>query len=183
MAKDFGIDNIVSHIKQANLLTPNRYEVIVNGPVVIPEQVLFNCHRCGIPAQSLGTFDHSIIGPIRKMPNQEIFDDLSTSFYLSEYIREMEVMHQWTRLIAGRGSGQTNSRDSYRIGYYNDFVADMVINIYNVAGQKTSSINIYEAYPVSISDVELSYAGTVPAEVTITWAYHSFEIETKQLII
>lgn len=172
---DFSIQNIVAHISgDDGLLTPNRYEVFVNGPVAISEKILFNCHRASIPAQSIGTFDHSVIGPMRKIPNLQIFDDLSTSFYVNNFLNEVNVMHQWMKLISGK--------NNFRIGYYNDLVSDMRINIYNLAGTKTAVVNIYEAYPIGISDVELSYAGQVPAEVTINWAYHSFELESNQFV-
>ena len=52
----------------------------------------------------------------------------------------------------------------------------MKITIYNRAEVPMVHVNIYEAYPIGITEVELSYAGVTPAEVSINWAYHSFNI-------
>ena len=93
----FGIDTILAHVKDNTLLEPNRYELMITGPIFIPKRILLNCHRCSIPTLSVGTFDHSVIGPTRKFPNAEIYDELSTSFYLNEYVGEVAVMNTWIK--------------------------------------------------------------------------------------
>jgi len=59
----FNIDTIVSHINEHPLLEPNRYEVIITGPVIIDKSIMLNCHRCEIPGHSIGSFEHSNVGP------------------------------------------------------------------------------------------------------------------------
>lgn len=164
----FGIDTILAHVKQNTLLEPNRYEIQIGGAFSIGKSVMFNCHRCAIPSQSLGSFEHTNIGPVRKLPNMEVYDELSTSFYLSEHMEEIVIMHNWMKKVAGT--------TKYRYAYYNDIVADMQITIYNRREEKLAVVKVYEAYPIGITEVELSYAGVTPAEVSINWAYHTFNI-------
>jgi len=172
MPGKFNIDTIVANINNNPLLTPNRYEVIINGPVDIPRFVLFNCNRCNVPGHNIGSFDHSVIGPIRKIPNEEIFDDVSTSFYTTKYIKEVEIINDWIKKIGGG--------DSFRMAYYGDITGEMRINIYDLQEKITATIDLYEVYPIGISELEMSYEGTVPAEITINWAYHSFEVVSSQ---
>jgi hypothetical protein len=172
MAGKFNIDTIVANINEQPLLVPNRYEVIINGPVEIPRFMSLNCNRCVIPGHNIGSFDHSVVGPIRKIPNAEIFDDVSTSFYSTKYIKEIEIINEWLKKIGGG--------DSFRIAYYADITGEMRINIYDLQENIAATVDFFEVYPVGISDLELSYDGTEPAEITVNWAYHSYEITSNK---
>jgi len=172
---DCSIRNIVSHISQFPLLEPNRFKVVITDPFnLLNEPILFNCHRCSIPAHSLGSFEHSVIGPKRKIPNEEIYDDLSISFYVNHHIDEMRAINDWINRIGG--DTFSNQGSSWRISYYNDIVSDMEIGIYNLKGEKTTSVKIYEAYPIGVTELELSYGGDAPADITVNFAFHSYEL-------
>lgn len=166
----FDLKTIVSHVSDNPLLEPNRYEVIISGPISINKDILFNCHACDIPGHSIGSFEHSIIGPQRKLPSEELFDDLSVTFYNNDHLDELKVMNKWMKMIGGN--------ETWRMAYYNDIVADMQINIYDLKEHKTNSVKIFEVYPVGSSEVPLSYAENAPSDITINFTYHSYEIES-----
>ena len=71
----FNADTIISHLVDHPLLEPNRYEIIITGAVDINKSILINASECGLPGKSMGSFEHSIVGPKRKIPNEEIYDD------------------------------------------------------------------------------------------------------------
>ncbi|RLA61614.1 MAG: hypothetical protein DRQ78_08570 [Epsilonproteobacteria bacterium] len=171
----FNINTIVGHVKDNPLLEPNRFEVIITSAKLdlgqYERDIMFNCHRCDIPGHNVGSFDHSIVGPKRKIPNEEIFDDLSMTFYNNHNLDEMKYMNRWMKMIGGN--------DTWRLAYYNDIVADITINIYDLRENLTSEVRIFEAYPIGYSEVEFSYAGELPSEITVNWAYHSYEIQSK----
>ena len=167
----FNVDTIISHVVNNPLLEPNRFEVIITGPIPISRDILFNCHTCDVPGHNIGSFDHSIVGPQRKIPNEEIYDELSTTFYNSHHINELKLINRWMKMIGGNSS--------YRLAYYNDIISDMQINIYDLQEKLTSTVRIFEAYPIGVSELQLSYNGELPSEITINWTYHSFEIESK----
>lgn len=170
---EFNLEKIVSHIGEHPLLEPNRFRVMVIGPeeIKMTQSILFNCHRCDIPGHSIMSFEHSIVGPNRKIPNEEVFDDLNTSFYNTHHLDEIMVMHKWLKLIGGKSD--------MRIAYYNDIVSDMQIDVYDLRENLIAMVKIYEAYPIGMSEVEMSYAGEAPSELTINWAFHSYEIDIK----
>jgi len=169
MSKEyFNIQNIVGHIKEHPLLEPYRYDVIITGPVSLDREIFLNCHRAVIPGHSIGSFEHSVIGPKRKVPTQEIYDDLSLSFYNSHHINEYDAINKWVSMIGGY--------PNYRIAYYNDIVGEMAINIYSAEGEITRTIGVFEVYPVGISEISLGYSEDTPSEVTVNFTYHSFEV-------
>lgn len=168
----FSLETIVGHLRDHPILEPNRYEVIITGPVEIDQYILFNAHACGIPGTSIGSFEGSIVGPKRKLPNEEIYDDLSITFYNNHHIDEMYKIRKWMKLIGGD--------DSYRISYYNDIIADINIIIYDLRENKIAEVKFTEAYPIGVSELELSYAGEAPSDITVNFAYHTYEIIQKK---
>lgn len=165
----FDIETIVGHLSENPLLEPNRYEVVITGPIEVGRHMAFNCSQAGIPGYNIGSFDHSNIGPKRKVPNEELFDDLSLTFYVGHHMDEVNTIHQWMRLIAG---GET-----YRIAYYNDIVADINIDIYDLMENRVGQVKFAEAYPVGMSEIELGYALDGPSTITVNFAYHTYDFE------
>jgi len=168
----FSVQKIASHVADNPLLHPNRYEVIITGPVDIKQNILMNCNRCNIPGHTTGSFEHSVIGPKRKIPNEELFDDLTMSFYLNKYIEEANIFHRWIRMVGGDSS--------FRMAYYNDIVGQVQLNIYDLTDKLTANVVFYEAYPNGMSDIEFGYDTQEPIEVTINWSYHSYEIKSSR---
>lgn len=165
----FDVETIIGHVADNPLLEPNKYEVVITGPVKINRHMAFNCSQAAIPGHNVGTFEHSVMGPKRKMPNEELFDDLTLTFYNGHHLYEIGAIHDWIKLISGG--------DTYRMAYYNDIVADINITIYDLKEHKVGEVKFAEAYPVGFGDVDLSYAGESPSTVTVNFTYHSYEFE------
>ncbi len=74
---------------------------------------------------------------------------------------------KWQKLIGG---------EDYYIGYYKDIIGSLIINIENKQDNIVGTYELFEAYPTSVSQVDLGYAnvGIVPV-VNVNWAYHHFE--------
>ena len=168
---EFDLKTIVSHVTKNPLLDASRYKVTITGPLQIDKSITFNCHTCDIPGHNIGTFSHSVIGPMRKIPNEEIYDDLSTTFYNNKYIDELKLIDRWIKMIGGNSS--------WRMAYYNDIVGEMQIDIYDLQENLTSTVKIFEVYPMQVSETQLSYTSELPSNITVNWVYHSFEIESK----
>jgi len=162
----FDIKTITGHVEKNPPLHPNRYEVVITGPIAINRHMMFNCNQAGIPGHNIGSFEHSLIGPKRKIPNEELFDDLSLSFYNGHHLYEIEAIYKWMNLIAGK--------ETYRMAYYNDIVADINIVIYDLRENKVGEVKFAEAYPIGMSEVEFGYATESPSMLNVNFTYHSY---------
>lgn len=165
----FDVGTIVGHVSDNPLLEPNRYEVIITGPVEINRHMSFNCSEAAIPGHNVGSFEHSIMGPKRKIPNEELFDDLSLTFYNGHHMYEIDAIYKWMDLISGKGR--------YRMAYYSDIVADINIVIYDLKENRIGEVHIAEAYPIGMSDVPLGYALDAPSTLSVNFTYHSYDFE------
>ena len=167
----FNIDKISAHIAENPFWEANRYEVIITGPVQFTQPMMFNCSQAGIPGHNIGTFEHSIMGPKRKVPNEELFDDLTLMFYNTEHLDIINNITEWMKMIGGGGT--------YRIAYYNDIVADINIVIYDLRENKIAEVKFAEAFPVGMAEVEMAYNAEVPGQTTVNFAYHTYEFERQ----
>lgn len=131
------------------------------------QAILLNCHTVNLPSRSFLTQDYTVHGPIRKIPYQETFEDLSTTFYLSESMKEREFFDSWLDLIGGG--------NSFHIEYYNNFISMMTLVVIGRDGTEHKAYNFYEIYPINISEVQFAYNNQQLSEFTVTWAYHHYE--------
>lgn len=162
------IDGFKATIKANDLLDSSRYTVQILGPIgglTMDEQTL--CSSCSIPGRGFSTVEKYTHGPIRKVPYAELYDDITTTFYMPTKMGIHDFFNQWQILIGG---------ESYYIGYYDDIIGSVIIVIEDKKGNDVAIYELYEAYPISISPIELAYdRGEQISEFTVTWAYHHYE--------
>lgn len=162
------IEDFKATIAANNLLDPTRYTVRISGPIgPLNRDLSLLCSAVTLPGRGFSTIDRYHHGPIRKVPYSELYDEVSTTFYVTEKMDHHSYFNEWQLLIAG---------EDYYLGYYNDIIGSVIIETENKQDRKTASYELFEAYPLTISPITLAYSsvGVVP-EFTVTWAYHHFE--------
>lgn len=150
------------------LLDASRYSVRITGPPgALNQELTALCSAVTLPGRGFGTTDKYNHGPIRKVPYAELYDDVSTTFYMTVSMDLHDFFNQWQELIAG---------SDYYIAYYHDFIGSVIIEVEDKKEVRRASYELFEAYPVSISPIEFGYAlGGRISEFTVNWAYHHFE--------
>lgn len=161
------INDLKTNITRYPLLVANKYKVYISSPKSsLKEELCLNCSAMGWPGSHIGTIDSDIsLGPIRKIPNQEIHNDVSLTFYVTKSMAEVKFFKEWHKLITGQGEG-------FYIGYYSDFIGLVKLETLDESGCVTANTTLYEAYPINISDIDFSYAASDIATVTVDFAYH-----------
>ena len=173
---DLSINNFKSLISKNPLLNPTRFRVILpayKGQKEMPQELLFNCSAVSWPGKSISSAEHNQhLGPIRKVPNGELYEDTTLTFFVTEEMLEMRFFSAWHDLIMG---GDYNQKGFY-VGYYNDLIEDITIQALSKDGKVKSQITLFEAYPTNISNIDFSYdAVDTIATATIDFAYHHWQ--------
>jgi hypothetical protein len=122
------------------------------------------CHTCSLPQRSLLTYEHKQLSAPYRVPYSQTYDPVTFSFYAdSEYIVR-EYFDIWQNAVVNIGSNTLN--------YYNEFTSDVKIYAIDDAGEDTYSVILYEAYPINIGIVDLSYSNMNATQtVTVTLSY------------
>ena len=100
------------------------------------------------------------------------YDPLILSFYCTEKLEEKKLLDKWQRLMVE--TPEKNGKESFDVGYYDTYAKDSKINVtkLGVDGEKTFTYEYREAYPKTISALELSQdASSSPMKITATFNY------------
>lgn len=163
------IDIFKASVAANPIMDPARFTVSISGPAGIYNRIMqLNCSAVNIPGKGYSTTDLIHEGPIRKMPYEELYDDVVTTFYVTENMVEQNYFIEWMEKISGK--------ETYDLGWYRDFVGSVIIETQNKWHMPWTKFELIEAYPVAISDVQLSYsAGEEIPTIDVTWSYHHWE--------
>ena len=68
--------------------------------------------------------------------------------------------------------------------YKSDYTTDLTITQYNEQNQASYSVNLYEAYPVSINDINLDWSqNNTLFKPTVTYTFKSWYVKDLELAI
>lgn len=122
------------------------------------------CHSCNLPQRTLLTYEHKqLIGPYR-VPYSQSYDPVTFSFYTDPEYTTREYFDIWQNAVVNIGSNSMN--------YYNEFTSDIRIYTIDSAGNDAYFVDLYEAFPINIGMVDLSYSNLNTTQtVTVTMSY------------
>jgi len=202
----FNIDTFKSSVAQEGILRNNRFDVIINPPAILQGSIIvngaggvstgdmsklikFRAEQFKAPGITLDTKNayRYGMGPYQKMPYSGSYTDNSITFLSDGYGNMWNFWYQWIDSIfnfagndsaSGSSIGGFNSLPSYQIEYKDKYATQMSVIIYNEMGQSVQTINMYDAYPISINDVELNW-GTKnqPLRLVVGISFKEFTIE------
>lgn len=162
------ISTFKANVASNPFLDATRYTVQIVGPAgTLSQSLSMNCSNVELPGRGFSTVEQYHHGPIRKVPYAELYDDVTTEFYATDSLTERKFFNDWQLLIAG---------EDYYFAYYKDFVGSVVINTQNKMDQNVNKIELIEAWPMNISQIQLGYTeeGIVPV-FSVVWSYHHWE--------
>jgi hypothetical protein len=122
------------------------------------------CHSCSLPQRTLLTYDHKQLAAPYRVPYSQSYDPVTFSFYADTDYSTREYFDIWQNAAINIGSNTVN--------YYNEFTSDVRITTIDIEGNDAYFVDLYEAYPINIGVVDLSYSTMNAVQtVTVTLSY------------
>ena len=167
----FGVLNDILSAFRSNegYAVPNRYEVVIlppSGNLGNNQQNIFNnggsntntrnislrAESVILPGRTLTTStDSNIYGPNREVVEGATFaDEISIDFQASSGLDERVFFENW--------QDQAFNKDSFNIGYYNNYVGSMEIYLLDQQNQRRYGLRLHEVFPKTITASNLNYA-------------------------
>lgn len=196
----FNVNQIVQSINRDGVLKPSKFEVkFVRGGLT--ELGTIRCIAAMIPGMTINTTDFRLHGgmPVLRVPVSRTHNDLRLTFLTTKDSKDRYQFEIWMRSIQ---NFSTNT-----MSYYDDISSDITIKVYDevasgteivtsgvgfetISGSfttastttstKTSaaySVNVIGAIPLSIDDVDLSWADTDKLmEYSVTFSYEQLQV-------
>lgn len=105
------------------------------------------------------------------MVTTSIFEPITLQFIVTPSQKERQFFLDWMNLA--------NNMDNNKFGFYDDYISNIVVKFYNRQGEMASIVEVVEAFPVRVSEMNLSYeANNQLAVFDVTFRYK--KATTKQ---
>ena len=166
------IRDFVSSFK-TDLARPSRFDVFINLPPLIRFQefnvasLIERCESAHLPGRTLGTTEQKTYGPTEKFPYMTTFTDLDLTFIVDGDMKTKMFFDGWLEYI--------NPLSSNDFQYKENYSADIRINQYSVDNQLTYSVNVLDAYPISVNQLDLDWGSEGYHKLNVTFAYTRWE--------
>jgi len=140
-------------------------------------RISFNCHQISIPGSNISTKPLKTYGLKKEYAYDKIFDEISSSFYLSESMDEYHFFETWQELMY---------RPDQSVGWYNDYVGSVEIHqLSRDLGVGTSNdlgtickFTLVDCFPKLITQLGLDYsANDTLQKMGVNWTYRDVVIE------
>lgn len=165
----FNINDFRSRLG-GNIAHPAYFRVMFSGAIVDTEDsrlMAVLCNQAQLPGRAFATQEYSTHGPSRKIPYQNVYDDVVLSLYCREDMGMKSMFQEWQNFIC-------NNNSDNEFSYFEDYVSDVIIEQYDSSGKSQYGIKLIDAYPVMVSPLQLDWAtqnGFHNLQVTLAYRY------------
>ena len=136
--------------------------------------LIYRCETAQFPGRTFATTEQKTYGPIEKFPYLNTYNDLDLTFIVDDDMNQKVFFDAWMSYI------NPLYNNNYR--YKGDYATTLVINQYDVSGEKTYSINLNEAFPISMNQMDLSWGDDSYHKLSVTFAYTYWQNNSLQAL-
>ncbi len=132
------------------------------------EQINVKCQNALLPGRSLDTYDYRQNSAPFRLPYSSTYGPAGLTFLADAGFDTRDFFEVWQSAVVNIGTNTLN--------FPNEYVADVNIYILDRAGDDRYGVKLYEAWPVDISETQLSYADqntTAAVAVSLEYKYWS----------
>ena len=177
------ITDFVAEVQNSNgLARSNRYTIEIPFPLVMRNTSNYSdndfrkmhlfCESAQIPGLNINTTQIRTFGEVREMPYEFNYDPVQFSFYVDGDMIIKGLFDEWIKNIQ---IGKTRN-----FQYYNYYISDQVkINIENMQDEEIHTVTLYEAYPKSISSIQVGYDQKDVMKMTVNLMYKYWTSDTS----
>ena len=142
---------------------PMKLMPSMNEEMLSNNSLVYRCENAQLPGRTLATTEQRIYGPIEKHPYLSTYNDIDLTFIVDDYMDTKELFDGWIDYI--------NPVSTNNFRYRQEYETMITINQYSVDDNMIYQANLYEAYPVSINQLDLDWSSEGYHKLTVTFAY------------
>jgi hypothetical protein len=125
------------------------------------------------PARQIDTQERRYNGPMKAVPIGHTYTTINVDFVENREYDVREFFTWWQESLQDPAT-------AYRVPYYNEFVVDMHIELYDVDGRIMRRYIVYDAYPITITTSQMGWSMVNQSMVTnIEFQYYRWELDTS----
>lgn len=205
----FNVNNFKQNLNFFGYIKNNKFEVFVQAPKFLQNKYMkineretsikdinnllrFRIDQVRTPSASLLSIDTNRygIGPSQKMPFNAQYFDTTFSILLDRNTDLWDFWYNWINGIFIFNGQEPDGNNifsggripNYTVEYKDEYSTNMMIVIYNDVGETVKTINLYEAFPSSMREIQLAWNDNVNLmRMAITVTYSGYTIVGSNL--
>lgn len=176
-----GLNSFISKVKKDGLARNSKFVVLTVPPLCLydptrkeqigdenyTELLAMYCRSAQLPGINFITSTLTINGSHIDVPVEKHYDKVTLSFYVDAGMMTKVFFDNWMDAI------QLYSTKGFE--YYSRYTTTILIDILNEEEQHVYSVELQEAYPISINSNQLDYAMPGLMELQVTFSYKSWK--------
>lgn len=164
----FNINEFSAQVGSLGVLKPNKFDVQIipvnnnfyDGNDPIFQVMKFRAEQVILPGVNIRLSDVNRygIGASQKFAHNVAYQNVSMTFVEAENTLILKFFTLWMNKIFKMSGPLPQYKPGYLTGYKDSYVSTVVITNYNDYGEKNNIVLLRDAFPVSISDTQLSWS-------------------------
>lgn len=155
-----------------DLARANKFDVYIPIPLgLVPfigtsRKLAFRCESAQLPGRNLDLTPMRIYGVIENFPFQTSYDNITLTFLVGDDMKEKAFFDSWMNWI--------QPTITYDTKYKQDYAVMIRINQYNVQNKLSMSVDLMDAFPIAINQLDLDWSSDAVHKLAVTFAYTSW---------
>ena len=155
-----------------DLARSNKFDVYIPVPLgMIPylgtsRNLAFRCETAQLPGRNLETTPMRIYGVNELFPIGTSYDNITLTFLVGDDMQEKKFFDAWINWI--------QPTISYDTKYKSDYSVLLRVNQYDVKNQLSLSVDMMDAFPISVNQLDLDWSSDSVHKLAVTFAYTSW---------
>lgn len=163
---------------KGDLARQNKFDVSIPVPLgVAPfigasRSLRYRCETAELPGRTFATMEQKTYGPVEKFPYLSTYNDIDLTFIIDDNMETKVFFDAWLNYI--------NPTYNYDFKYKESYATTITVNQYDVRNKQSYSVDLIEAYPISMNQLSLDWNSDSIHKLTVTFAYTSWKNNSLQ---
>ena len=161
---------------------PSRFDVQINAPLALApymgdvRRLIYRCDSAQLPGRTFATAEQKIgSNPVEKYPYLTTYNDIDLTFIVDDDMKQKVFFDQWLELI--------NPTLNFNYQYKQNYATIITVNQYDVTNKLTYSVDLFDAYPISMNQLDLDWSSDGFHKLSVTFAYTRWQNNSVQSLI
>lgn len=173
------INDFISTFK-TDIARQSRFDVNIPIPLTLlplvgsARNLQYRCEAAQLPGRTFAPMEQKTYGPVEKHPYLTTYSDIDLTFIVSGDMNEKLFFDLWFDYI--------NPMFNYNMEYKSDYSTILTVNQYDVSNQLTYSVNLFDAFPISMNQLDLDWNNENQHKLVVTFAYTYWQNNSLEAI-
>jgi hypothetical protein len=166
----------------SDVARPSRFDVAIYAPTAISNYygmlqsgpgLNLRCESANLPGRTFGTVEQKFgSNPSLKYPIHSSYNDMDLTFIVSGDMSERTFFDIWLEYINPTTTFDFNYKLGTGLNTNDGFAAPyIIVSQYDVNNNLTYAVQLYNAYPISVNQMDLDWSNDSYHKLTVAFAY------------